>query len=154
MIFREAKISDIKQIQTVRNSVTENTLSNPDQVTDEDCIEFLTQRGKGWVCEIDGKIVGFSIVDLRDKNIWALFIKPEFEKQGIGRKLHNIMLNWYFEQTRARVWLGTSPNTRAERFYREIGWKEIGTHGDGEIKFEMTYENWINKSIAANNDSE
>ena len=152
MIFREAKISDIKQIQTVRNSVTENTLSNPDQVTDEDCIEFLTQRGKGWVCEIDGKIVGFSIVDLRDKNIWALFIKPEFEKQGIGRKLHNIMLNWYFEQTRARVWLGTSPNTRAERFYREIGWKEIGTHGDGEIKFEMTYENWIDKSTEANKD--
>ena len=97
MIFREAKVSDIKQIQIVRNSVTENMLSNPNLVTDENCIEFITQRGKGWVCEIDKQIVGFSIVDLKNKNIWALFLKPEFEKQGIGRKLHNIMLDWYFD---------------------------------------------------------
>jgi GNAT superfamily N-acetyltransferase len=122
--------------------VTENTLSNPDQVTDEDCIEFLTQRGKGWVCEIDNRIIGFSIVDLQDKNIWALFLKPEFERQGIGRKLHDIMLDWYFTQTKTNVWLGTSPNTRAEIFYRKSGWTEIGMHGKDEIKFEMTYKNW------------
>lgn len=140
MIFREAKVSDIKQIQIVRNSVTENMLSNPNLVTDENCIEFITQRGKGWVCEIDKQIVGFSIVDLKNKNIWALFLKPEFEKQGIGRKLHNIMLDWYFDQTRTSVWLGTLPKTRAEMFYRKIGWTEIGTHGKGEIKFEMTFE--------------
>ena len=53
MIIREAKIDDIKQIQVVRNSVTENTLSNPDLVTDDDCEAFITVRGKGWVCEID-----------------------------------------------------------------------------------------------------
>lgn len=146
MIFREANVDDIKEIQAVRNSVTENTLSDPSLVTDEDCIEFITQRGKGWVCEIDHKIVGFSIVDVRDKNIWALFIQPEFEKQGIGRKLQGLMLDWYFEQTSTNVWLGTSPNTRAELFYRKTGWKEIGIHGAGEIKFEMTYENWHNKT--------
>lgn len=150
MIFREAKVSDIKQIQIVRNSVTENMLSNPNLVTDENCIEFITQRGKGWVCEIDKQIVGFSNVDLKNKNIWALFLKPEFEKQGIGRKLHNIMLDWYFDQTRTSVWLGTLPKTRAEMFYRKIGWTEIGTHGKGEIKFEMTLENWKNRSTAGN----
>ena len=127
MIIRPAEIADIKQIQIVRNSVIENTLSNPNLVTDKDCEEFLTIRGKGWVCEIDNEIVGFSIVDLKDHNIWALFLKPEFEKKGIGRKLHDIMLNWYFEQTKTNVWLGTSPNTRAEVFYRKAGWKEIGT---------------------------
>ncbi|NHN25014.1 GNAT family N-acetyltransferase [Flavobacterium jejuense] len=142
MIFREAKVSDIKQIQKVRNSVKENTLSNPNLVTDEDCEVFITQRGKGWVCEIDNEIVGFSIVDLKEKNIWALFLKPEFEKQGIGRKLHNRMLDWYFEQTKENIWLGTAPNTRAELFYRKTGWTEIGTHGNGEIKFEMTFEKW------------
>lgn len=60
MVFREAKIEDIKQIQVVRNSVNENTLSNPDIVTDADCEEFLFHRGKGWVCEIDNQIVGFA----------------------------------------------------------------------------------------------
>ena len=142
MTIRQAVIPDIKQIQSVRNSVTENTLSNPDLVKDKDGEEFISQRGKGWVCEIDNEIVGFSIVDLKDKNVWALFLRPEFEKQGFGRKLHDIMLNWYFEQTKTNIWLGTSPNTRAEIFYRKAGWTEIGTHGNGEIKFEMSYKNW------------
>lgn len=146
MTIREATVNDIKQIQIVRNSVTENTLSDPSFVADEDCAEFLTVRGKGWVCEIENEIVGFSIVDLTGNNIWALFLKPEYEKQGIGRQLHDIMLDWYFEQTTANVWLGTSPGTRAEQFYRKAGWKEIGTHGKGEIKFEMTYNDWTNKN--------
>jgi GNAT superfamily N-acetyltransferase len=147
MIIREANIADIKQIQIVRNSVTENTLSNPDLVTDEDCKEFLTVRGKGWICEINNEIVGFSIADLNDNNIWALFLKPEFEKRGIGKQLHDIMLDWYFKQTTNNVWLGTSPNTRAEMFYRKAGWTEIGTHGKGEIKFEMNFRYWTTKKI-------
>lgn len=142
MIIREAKINDIKQIQVVRNSVTENTLSNPDLVTDQDCEEFITVRGKGWVCEIENKIVGFAIVDLKEKNIWALFLDPKFEKKGIGQQLHNIMLDWYFTQTKDTIWLGTAFNTRAEQFYRKAGWTVIGTHGTEEIKFEMTYNNW------------
>lgn len=144
MIIREARVEDIPQIQVVRNSVKENTLSNPDLVTDKDCEEFITERGKGWVCEIDGKITGFSIVDLKDNNIWALFVDPDFEKKGIGKKLHDIMLDWYFTQTKENVWLGTSPNTRAELFYRKSGWNEIGIHGKNEIKFEMNFENWTN----------
>lgn len=143
MIIREATTEDIPQIQTVRNSVTENVLSDPNLVTDKDCEEFINIRGKGWVCEIDGKIVGFAIVDLKDKNIWALFINPRYEKKGIGKQLHDIMLDWYFAQTKENVWLGTAFNTRAEQFYRRAGWKEIGTNGEKEIKFEMTFNDWI-----------
>ena len=143
MTIRIATTNDIKQIQIVRNSVSENTLSNPALVTDKDCEEFMTVRGRGWVCEIDNEIVGFSIVDLSENNIWALFLRPEFEKKGIGRQLHDIMIDWYFSQTKNEVWLGTAPATRAEMFYRKSGWTEIGTHGKQEIKFEMTFENWI-----------
>ncbi len=148
MTFREANVADIKQIQIVRNSVAENTLSNPELVTDDDCLEFITERGRGWICEINNEIIGFSIVDLKDNNVWALFLRPEFEKQGIGRKLHNIMIDGYFEQTKTDIWLGTSPNTRAEKFYRKAGWKEIGIHGKGEIKFEMSFENWKNRNLS------
>jgi GNAT superfamily N-acetyltransferase len=142
MIFREAKNDDIKQIQIVRNSVKENTLSDPSLVTDEDCIEFITVRGKGWVCEIDNTIVGFAIVDLKESNIWALFLMPEFEKKGIGRLLQKIMLDWYFSKTRNKIWLGTAFNTRAEGFYRKTGWTEVGLNGTKETKFEMNYETW------------
>jgi GNAT superfamily N-acetyltransferase len=145
MIYREAKLEDIKQIQVVRNSVKENTLSDPGMITDKDCEEFLTERGKGWVCEIKNRVVGFAIADLKNNNIWALFLLPEFEKQGIGRKLHDIMLNWYFTKTKDKAWLGTAPGTRAETFYRKSGWIEVRTHGKGEIKFEMTYNDWAKR---------
>ena len=142
MIFREATIEDIKQIQIVRNAVKENVLPDPNLVTDEDCREFITARGKGWICEIDNRIVGFAIADLKDNNIWALFLHLDFERKGIGQRLHNIMLDWYFAQTKNKVWLGTAFNTRAEKFYRKAGWTEVGLHGTKEIKFEMTYDRW------------
>ena len=142
MIFREAHINDIKQIQVVRNAVKENTLSDPALVTDADCQEYLFNRGKGWVCLTEKVVVGFSIVDLKDKNIWALFVHPDYEKKGIGKRLHDTMLEWYFKQTKENVCLGTSPKTRAEKFYRMQGWNEVGVHGKGEIKFEMSYEQW------------
>ena len=145
MTIREAKIEDIPQIQRVRNAVKENMLSDPGLVTDDDCRLFITERGKGWVCEIEQQIIGFSIADLKGNNIWALFLHPAFEKQGIGRMLHDIMLNWYFEHTNEPVWLSTSPGTRAETFYRRAGWKEMGVYGKNEIKFQMTYTDWIKK---------
>ncbi|SES27428.1 GNAT family N-acetyltransferase [Pedobacter rhizosphaerae] len=142
MIFREAKITDIPEIQIVRHTVKENTLSNPALVTDADCEDFTTQRGKGWVCDIDGQIVGFSIVDLKDHNVWALFLRPEHEGKGIGKTLHRLMMDWYFSQTKEMIWLGTAPNTRAEAFYSLQGWKKVGAVNKGEVKFEMSYEDW------------
>ena len=142
MLFREARITDVPQIQVVRNSVKENMLSNPALVTDNDCENYLVNRGKGWVCEIDGRIVGFAIADLTDHNVWALFVQPGFDKKGIGKKLHDDMLDWYFSQTDSTIWLSTAPNTRAEKFYRQAGWKEVGMYGKGEIKFEMTAALW------------
>jgi GNAT superfamily N-acetyltransferase len=90
---------------------------------------------------VDGAVVGFAIADLRENNIWALFLIPAFEKKGIGRALHDNMLDWYFMQALEKVWLGTSPKTRAEKFYRAAGWTENGKHGM-EIKFEMTAAKW------------
>jgi GNAT superfamily N-acetyltransferase len=142
MEFRLATKEDIPQIQEVRHSVTENVLSNPGLVTDEDCVEYLTKRGRGWVCVQDDKIVGFAIADLVGKNIWALFVRPEFEKKGIGKKLHELMMDWYFSQSMETVWLGTAPATRAAAFYKKAGWKEAGLHGKRELKFEMSREEW------------
>ena len=146
MIFRETQITDIPQIQVVRNSVKENTLSDPALVPDKDVEDYITQRGKGWVCEMNDTIVGFAIVSITDHNVWALFIHPGFEQKGIGKRLHDEMMDWYFNQTAEKIWLGTSPGTRAEAFYRKAGWKEVGIHGKGEIKFEMTAEEWKNSN--------
>ncbi len=142
MIFREALLSDIRQIQIVRHAVKENILSNPLLVTDEDCATFITVRGKGWVCEIENTIVGFAIADLQEHNIWALFIHPDWEAKGIGKILHGLMMDWYFSQTNITVWLGTAPGTRALQFYLQQGWTNVGTVNKGEVKFEMKKADW------------
>lgn len=142
MAVREASINDIKQIQRVRNAVKENTLSDPSLVTDDDVVDYITKRGRGWVHEVEGVITGFSIISLIDQNVWALFVHPDFERRGIGRLLHDEMMNWYFEMSDKLVWLSTSPGTRAEQFYRKAGWQENGIYGKGEIKFEMSIERW------------
>ncbi len=147
MIFREASIPDIPQIQLVRHAVRENVLSDPGLVTDKDCEEFLSSRGRGWVCQLNGEIVGFAIADLQEDNIWALFVRPEFERRGIGKKLHDMMMDWYFSQPKNMAWLGTAPGTRAATFYKKAGWKETGMYGKGEIKFEMKREDWLDLSI-------
>ena len=150
MLIRSALVRDIPQIQFVRNAVLENRLSDPRLVPDADVEDYMLRRGHGWVCEIDGKITGFSIVSLTDQNVWALFVLPEFEKQGIGSALHKTLLQWYFEHTDRDCWLSTAPGTRAETFYRKAGWRETGTYGKGEVKFEMTRLEWQQRNRLGN----
>lgn len=142
MPIRTATRNDIPKIQVVRHAVKENRLSNPNLVTDEDCRNYLEDRGKGWVSLEDDKLIAFAIVDLQDHNVWALFVHPDSEKRGHGRQLHDKMLNWYFEHSQHSLWLSTSAGTRAETFYKKAGWTEVGPYGKGEIKFEMSQAHW------------
>ena len=142
MIIREAIAADVSQMQTVRNAVKENKLTDPSVIDDQDYIDFLSYNGKGWVAVIDDQITGFAFADIINNNIWALFVHPDHEGKGIGRSLHEVMLDWYFYQSIDFVWLGTAPHTRAEIFYRRAGWIENGKHGKSEIKFEMSSNEW------------
>lgn len=132
-------------MQVVRHLVKENTLSDPNLVPDKDVAHYISEKGKGWVCQIDGQVVGFSIVDLKESSVWALFVDPEFAEKGIGKELHRLMINWYFEQTKDKLVLGTAPNTRAERFYDLQGWVRVGSYSNGEVKFELSHEAWSHK---------
>jgi GNAT superfamily N-acetyltransferase len=145
-MIRVATVNDIKQIQIIRNSVTENRLSNPLLITDAAVEEKMTIKGKGWVYETEKMIGGFAIADVQANNIWALFLLPNIEGKGIGKALHNIMMDWYFTQTNETCWLSTDPESRAAIFYKRQGWKEIGTYGKAEIKLEISFDYWIKKS--------
>jgi ribosomal protein S18 acetylase RimI-like enzyme len=145
MIFRSATKEDIPALQEIRSAVKENILSDPSAITNDAYISYLESRGMGWVCIVKDRIVGFAILDNLEKNVWALFVLPEFEGRGIAQELQRLMLKEYFAHTQDIIWLGTAPNTRAENFYRESGWKEAGKHGEKEIKFEMSYTTWNSK---------
>jgi ribosomal protein S18 acetylase RimI-like enzyme len=146
-MYRVATINDIAAIQLVRNAVKENRLSDPSFIKDEEVINYIIRRGRGWVAIEENIVIGFSIADLVDNNVWALFIHPDFEAKGHGKKLLDILLNWYFSKTTQTIWLSTAPNTRAAKFYEKQGWKQNGFYGKGELKFEMEYHTWKNQNL-------
>jgi GNAT superfamily N-acetyltransferase len=148
MHIRLATENDISEMHRVRISVRENRLSNPGRIQPDDYRSMLNTRGRGWVSEHDGRIVAFAVADLTSANVWALFVEPAFEGQGRGRKLHDTMMEWMFAEGASKVWLGTDPGTRAERFYQAAGWQYAGPEPSGEARYEMRRETWLVDSVA------
>ena len=137
MKIREALIADIDAMHRVRMSVKENVLVTQSLVTAELYELHLVHYGKGWVCEVDGAVVGFTIIDKQKSNLWALFVHPDFEGKGIGRKLHDTMIEWAFSNGLRSIYLSTDPGTRAERFYLKAGWSRGKMQENGEVEFVM-----------------
>lgn len=120
----------------VRLAVRENRLTDT-AVTEGDYIPFIEDHGCGWVVEERGEIVGFAVGDARDGNVWALFVDPEHEGRGLGRRLHDAMVEWLREQGLHQLHLTTDPGTRAQRFYEAAGWRCTGPTGKGALRFEL-----------------
>lgn len=138
MIFREASEKDIPDLSALRLSVKENMLSDPGRITLEMYQDYLGERGKGWLCEADGgEIAGFSVASSEDSSIWALFVKQEYEGRGIGKRLLQLATDWLFEQGAGVITLSTAANTRADRLYRQWGWKRGETGGTGEVAYTL-----------------
>ena len=131
--LRQALRADIAAMHRVRLAVRENRLISG--VTEADYLPALERTGRGWVIESDGAILGFAVGNGETGNIWALFVDPDHEGLGYGRRLHDAMVEWLFSQGLTRLFLGTEPGTRAQRFYEAAGWKRTGTDRD-----EATYE--------------
>jgi GNAT superfamily N-acetyltransferase len=139
MALRLATIHDIDAMHAVRLAVRENVLADENRVRPEHYRAMLQESGRGWVREESHKVVAFGIADHTHRNIWALFVAPGFEGQGIGRELLEVMVTWLFEQSPEPVWLTTERNTRAEHFYSRAGWRAVGS-ADGDLRFELSAE--------------
>ncbi len=137
MNLRQATLADIAGMHRVRLSVRENRLSSPDRVTERDYVAAIQEPGRGWLVEADGAIVAFAVGNAGTGNVWALFVHPDYEGRGIGRRLHAAMVSWLWSRGLPRLWLTTSPGTRAEGFYRRAGWRESGFEASGEMRFEL-----------------
>jgi GNAT superfamily N-acetyltransferase len=136
-MLRTATLDDIPAMHAVRLSVRENAIGDPSRVQPDDYRTMLAARGRGWVCDDHGVIVAFGVADAAARNIWALFVRPDFAARGLGRQLLQAMTDWLFEQAPEPIWLTTEPRTRAERFYRAAGWRETGLTDQGELRFEL-----------------
>ncbi|MBK6596476.1 MAG: GNAT family N-acetyltransferase [Proteobacteria bacterium] len=140
MPVRVAELVDIEAMHRIRLAVRENVLSDPTKVQPKDYVDYLQQRGRGWVFEVDGVIAGFAIADASARSVWALFVSPAYEGRGIGRQLHDTMLKWLFDLNPEPVTLGTQPGTRAAGFYAAAGWQLIGSSSSGEAQYQLAHQ--------------
>jgi GNAT superfamily N-acetyltransferase len=141
--IRLASDADIPEMHRIRMRVRENRLLDPATVQPDDYRRVLTPAGQGWVAEVDGRIVGFAIADLAGSNIWALFVDPTAEGRGIGRGLHDRMMDSLFAAGAERIWLSTDAGSRAERFYRAACWRHVSTAADGAARYELSRLEWL-----------
>lgn len=138
--IRQARSSDAAAMHRVRMSVRENRLTSV-VLSEIDYVVAIEERGFGWVVERDGAIVAFAVGDSVSGSIWALFVEPGNEGRGYGRRLHDTMVEWLWEEGHDQLWLTTEPGTRAERFYQRAGWEGIGAVAGGEVRFELKRPN-------------
>ena len=132
---RKATTSDVGAMHSIRLAVRENLLSDPSKVT-EASYEPYVAAGTAWVVEREGIIAGFSAIDGATHSVWALFVDRAFEGVGVGRTLHDHMVQWASDHGVDRLSLTTGPGTRANRFYRKLGWAEVERGAGNEIVFE------------------
>ena len=133
---RPATFADIAPMHRIRLAVAENRLSSSARVTEASYRPYV-ECGSAWVAEAAGEIVGFVVVDAPARSLWALFVRPDLEGQGIARSLFETATRWATQRRLGSFWLVTSPGTRAEAFYRAAGLTPAGTTEEGEVRFEL-----------------
>ena len=147
-IFREATAADMPGIAHVRTSVTENALTLEQLaargITNESIAASFLKNSKGWVAVRDDRIVGFSIGDRTSGSIFALFVLPGHEGQGIGARLFELAVNWLWQNGAQRLWLTTDPRSKAAHFYERRGWIATGRSERGDMRYELQKERMAN----------
>jgi len=101
---------------------------NPESTSDA-----LSVNIAGWLCEVSGKIVGFSMGDKDTGEMLVVAVLPEYESRGIGKRLIGLIQEWLFSNGHTEIWLleNPDPRTRAYGFYRKLGWVPAGFHESG-----------------------
>ena len=134
MRVRPATLADIAPMHRIRLSVSQNRLDDPTRISEQSYAPYIAD-GSAWLAEIDGAIAGFAIIDMGERSVWALFVDPAAEGQGIGRSLHDQMISWARDEGLHRLSLTTAADSRAANFYRASGWSQTGTTSNGDLRF-------------------
>ncbi|MDX7660891.1 GNAT family N-acetyltransferase [Enterobacter asburiae] len=137
--IRPAQLSDVEGIFTVRTSVAENHLSREEMremgITETTVSNMIEEERCAWVATDDDEVVGFSMI-LREKgSLYGLFVLPAYEGRGIGRRLTKIAEQELFKHHEV-AWLETDKNSRAAKFYMQLGWGNKTTLDGAFIRLE------------------
>jgi GNAT superfamily N-acetyltransferase len=142
MDLRPAKAADVPDLFRVRTSVHENHQSEEELaglgVTRESLASMLgSGAARGWCAEEDGGVVGFSMARRSERDVFALFVLPEFEGRGIGSALLEAAVAWLRQEGDQPIRLSTGRGTRAFSLYIARGWREVGSLENGDPILEV-----------------
>ena len=126
-------MADIPDVFAVRVSTAENSVSMKEleeeyELTPATLVAAMQVSTKGWVYEIDDKIVGFAMGDSESGEMTVIAVLSEYERRGIGRALLGKVSDWLFDLGHDEIWLLTTPDPsfRAYGFYLSQGWTATG----------------------------
>ena len=127
------------RINAVENRATLEGLASIG-VTIDSLTRRLATTHKGWLCEIDGVPVGFTIGNGSTGELEVIAVLRAYEGRGVGRKLMTLVEAWLWSQGAEKLWLTTGlPPTRAYQMYAKLGWRDVGklAHG-GSVRMELS----------------
>jgi ribosomal protein S18 acetylase RimI-like enzyme len=136
---RIAQPSDIESIFHVRTSVIENHLSREEMqqmgITESAVAKMIEKSRCAWVATEDDKVVGLSMILPDEGCLFAAFVLPEYEGRGIGRRLVVLAEQELFKHHEI-AWLETDKNSRAAKFYMQLGWVNKENVSESDIRLE------------------
>lgn len=140
--IRVAGADDVDALFDIRTSVHENHQGLDELerigVTPASVGETLAAGdARAWLASVDGRPVAFSMAKRPEATVFGMFVRPGYEGMGLGRRLMRRAEAWLFAGGAAEIWLKTdsSPDTRANGFYRHLGWRLDGLTEDGQNRY-------------------
>ena len=128
MNFREITDADVPALFPVRVATRENALSLEELaalgITPASVREMNGASHRGWLCEEEGRVVGFAMGNGETGEMWVIALLPEVEGRGIGKRLLTLVEDWLWSLGWQESWLTTDvdPSLRAYGFYLHQGW--------------------------------
>ena len=95
-------------------------------ITPESVCEMMRISHRGWLAEENDRAVGFAMGNKTTGEMWVIAVLSEFENQGVGKRLLQLVEAWLIAEGCMKLWLTTDPdeNMRCVGFYRHLGWKD------------------------------
>lgn len=142
MRLRPATKHDAETLFDIRCSVRENHQSRAELANPGITVASVAAMIEGGdyvttIAELQSWPVGFTMAQISEGYVFAAFVRPEFEGQGIGKALMDAAEQGLRGAGVKEVWLatGADPELRAVGFYRHLGWSASGHLDDGQIVF-------------------
>ena len=134
--LRKATRGDLDRCFEIRESVCENRLDDPYEVFIEIGGQFIDD-GLVWVWEAVDEVQGYAAYIPDSGTIEVLYIHHLAQGRGIGTALLRQCCDDLRELGLHEAILSTTPGTKAEKFYRQRGWKEFGVNKIGDLLFRL-----------------